>query len=338
MATYRAYEVTGKRNFRLVERELVAPPAGQVRIRVEANGVCHSDMLAVEGLRADPSVPVVPGHELVGVIDAIGDGVKVWQVGDRVGVGFLGGHCGVCDFCRRGDFVNCTDQPVTGAAVDGGYAEVAYARASGLARVPEGLSPVDAGPLLCAGITTFQALSQIDARPGALVAVQGIGGLGHLAVQQANKMGYQVAAIARGTDKAELATKLGAHHYIDAKAEDPGAALKRLGGAAAIIATAASGSSMSPLVPGLAPRGQLLVVGASADPITVQTSDLIFGTRSLTGSLTGSAIENEDNLAFSLAQGIRPMVEVLPLSEAPKAYEHMMSGAARFRVVLDTAN
>ncbi|MBB5890525.1 alcohol dehydrogenase catalytic domain-containing protein [Kutzneria kofuensis] len=336
MTTYRAFEVTGVRNFRLVERELVAPPAGQVRIRVEANGVCHSDVLAVEGLREDPTKPIVPGHELVGVIDAIGDGVQVWQVGDRVGVGFLGGQCGVCDSCRRGDFVNCVNQATTGTTVDGGYAEVVYAKASGLVRVPDGLSAVDAAPLLCAGITTLQALRQIDAAPGALVAIQGIGGLGHLGIQQANKLGYQVAAIARGTDKAELAKSLGAHHYIDSTSEDAAAALKRLGGAAAIVATAASGASMSPLLPGLAPRGQLLVVGASADPIAVRTSDLIFGTRTVRGSLTGSSIENEDNLKFSLAQGIRPMVEVLPLSEAPKAYERMMSGQARFRVVLDT--
>ena len=336
MSTYRAYEVTGVRDFRLVERELVDPKPGQVRIRVAANGICHSDAVSVEGQRPDPSVPVVPGHELVGVIDAVGDGVQIWQVGDRVGVGFLGGHCGVCDFCRRGDFVNCTDQPWTGATVEGGYAEVAYAKASGLVRVPDGLSSVDAAPLLCAGITVFTPLREIDARPGALVAVQGIGGLGHLAVQQANKLGYEVVAIARGTDKAELAKRLGAHHYIDSTTENPAAALRKLGGALAIIATAADGKSMSPLVGGLAPRGQLRVVGASADPIAVQGTQLIFGNRAVLGSLTGTSIENEDNLNFALAQGIRPMVEVLPLTEAPKAYEHMMSGAARFRVVLDT--
>ncbi|MFI9388747.1 alcohol dehydrogenase catalytic domain-containing protein [Kutzneria sp. NPDC052558] len=336
MSAYRAYEVTGVRDFRLVERELVAPAAGQVRIRVEANGVCHSDAVTAEGQRPNPDVPVVPGHELVGVIDAIGDGVQVWQVGDRVGVGFLGGHCGVCDFCRRGDFVNCADQPWTGYSTDGGYAEVAYAKASGLVRVPDGLSAVEAAPLVCAGITVFTAIREINARPGALVAIQGIGGLGHLGIQQANKLGYQVAAIARGTDKAELAKRLGAHHYIDSTSEDPAAALKRLGGAAGIVATASNVASMSPLVAGLAPRGQLLVVGASPDPLSVQGLDLVFGTRTVKGSLTGTSIENEDNLNFAAAQGIRPMVEVLPLSQAPKAYEHMMSGAARFRVVLDT--
>jgi alcohol dehydrogenase, propanol-preferring len=337
MSTFRAFEVTGSRAFSLVTRELTDPQPGQVRVRVETCGVCHSDALAVEGMRADPSLPVVPGHEIVGVIDAVGAGVSAWQVGERVGVGFLGGHCGECESCRRGDFVNCTDQPQTGTTVDGGYAEYTFARTSGLVRVPAGLSSVDAAPLLCAGLTTFSALHQIDARPGALVAVQGIGGLGHLGLQYASRLGYRVAAIARGTDKADLAAQLGATHYIDSAAEDPGAALRALGGAAAVIATAASGSSMSPLVGGLAPRGRMIVVGAAPDPISVQTAELVFGTRSLAGSLTGSSIENEDNLAFSLAQGIRPMTEVLPLEEAPKAYARMMSGAARFRIVLETA-
>jgi alcohol dehydrogenase, propanol-preferring len=337
MSTFRAFEVTGSRAFSLVTRELTDPRPGQVRVRVETCGVCHSDALAVEGMRADPSLPVVPGHEIVGVIDAVGAGVSAWQVGERVGVGFLGGHCGECESCRRGDFVNCTDQPQTGTTVDGGYAEYVFARTSGLVRVPAGLSSVDAAPLLCAGLTTFSALHQIDARPGALVAVQGIGGLGHLGLQYASRLGFRVAAVARGTDKAELAAQLGATHYIDSAAEDPGAALRALGGAAAVIATAASGSSMSPLVGGLAPRGRMIVVGAAPDPISVQTAELVFGTRSLAGSLTGSSIENEDNLAFSLAQGIRPMTEVLPLEEAPKAYARMMSGAARFRIVLETA-
>jgi propanol-preferring alcohol dehydrogenase len=335
MSTYRAFEVTGTRQFSLVTRELGEPPPGQVRLRVESCGVCHSDVLAVEGLRADPSLPVVPGHEIVGVVDAVGAGVTAWQAGDRVGVGYLGGQDNECEFCRRGDFVNCTNQPWTGTTVDGGYAEYTFARASGLVRIPDGLGALETAPLLCAGLTTYSALLQIEARPRALVAVQGIGGLGHLGVQYAAKLGYRVAAIARGTDKAELSAQLGAHHYIDSAAEDPGAALRKLGGAAAIIATAASGASMSPLVAGLAPRGRMMVVGAAPDPISVQTADLVFGTRSLAGSLTGSSIENEDNLAFSLAQGIRALIEVLPLAEAPKAYERMMSGKARFRVVLD---
>ncbi|MCG5472496.1 alcohol dehydrogenase catalytic domain-containing protein [Micromonospora sp. LAH09] len=338
MSVYRAYEVQGAGHFALVERELTEPAPGQVRLRVEACGVCHSDALAVNGLlRPDPAVPIVPGHEIVGVVDAVGAGVTTWQVGDRVGVGYLNGHCGACEQCRRGDFVNCTDQPATGTTMDGGYAEVAFARASGLVRIPDGMSAVDAAPLLCAGLTVSKGLQQIDARPGALVAVQGIGGLGHLAIQYATRLGFRVAAIARGTGKAELAAQLGAEHYIDSVAEHPGVALQRLGGAAAIVATAASGASMSPLIPGLAPRGRLVVLGAAFDPIEVQTSDLIFGTRTVSGSLTGSSIENEDNLLFSQRQGVHSMNEVLPLSEAPKAYDRMLSGEARFRVVLDTA-
>jgi propanol-preferring alcohol dehydrogenase len=337
MSVYRAYEVKGSRDFTLVERELTEPRPGQVRLRVEACGVCHTDALAVDGMRPDPSSPIVPGHEIVGVIDAVGAGVTAWHVGDRVGVGFLNGHCGECDFCRRGDFVNCTDQPQTGTSVDGGYAEVAFARASGLVRIPDGMNPLDTAPLLCAGVTVFSGLRQIDARPGSLVAVQGIGGLGHLGVQYASKLGFRVAAIARGTDKADLAARLGAEHYIDSAAEDPGAALQKLGGAAAIIATAASGGSMTPLIPGLAPRGRLVVLGgAFMDPISVQSPDLIFGGRTIIGSLTGSSIENEDNLLFGHERGIRSMNEVLPLTEAPQAYERMMAGLARFRIVLDT--
>src|SRR5271156_3326509 len=237
MSTYRAFQVTGQRQFELAERELLDPQPGHVRFRVQSCGVCHSDVLAVEGLRPDPRQPVVPGHEVVGVIDALGDEVTGWSVGDRVGVGFLGGHCGVCVWCRHGDFVNCEDQPRPGPDADGGYAEGG------------------------------------DARASALVAIQGFGGLGPLGVQYANKLGYRVAAIARGTDKAALADKLGAHHYIDSAAVDPAKALQELGGAVAIVATAASGASMSPLLAGLAPRGQLVVVGVGDDPIEVNASD-----------------------------------------------------------------
>ncbi|BBX38238.1 alcohol dehydrogenase [Mycolicibacterium mageritense DSM 44476 = CIP 104973] len=337
MSTYRAYQVTGQRDFALVERELTPPAPGHVRVRVLSCGVCHSDVLAVEGLRPAPEQPVVPGHEIVGIVDAVGDGVTSWTPGDRVGLGFLGGQCNECESCRRGDFVNCTDQPQPGTTEDGGYAEIVYARATGLVRIPDQLDANTAAPLLCAGITTFNALRATAAAPGALVAIQGIGGLGHLGVQYAKKLGYRVAAIARGPEKAELATTLGADHYIDSSAEDPGAALTALGGAAAVIATAASGASMSPLISGLRPHGQLVVVGAAPDPIEVNTADLIFGGRSIIGSLTGSAIENEDNLAFSAATGVTPMVEVMPFDEAPKAYDRMMSGQARFRVVLDVA-
>ncbi|MFJ2396757.1 MULTISPECIES: alcohol dehydrogenase catalytic domain-containing protein [unclassified Streptomyces] len=335
MSTYQAYEVTGSRQFARTTRELVPPRPGHVRITVESCGVCHSDVLAVEGLRADPSQPVVPGHEVVGTIDAVGEGVRAWQVGERVGVGFLAGHCGECDPCRRGDFVNCADQEQTGTTVDGGYAEVLYARSNALARIPEGISSAEAAPLLCAGLTSLSALRQLDNRPGSLVAVQGIGGLGHLAVQYAARLGHRVVAIARGPEKASLAASLGADDYIDSAAEHPGEALARLGGADGIVATAASGSSMTPLVTGLAPRGRMIVVGVGTDPITVSTPDLVLSTRTITGSLTGTPIENEDNLAFSVRHGVLPLIERMPLAEAPKAYERMMSGEARFRVVLD---
>ncbi|MDT7762140.1 MAG: alcohol dehydrogenase, propanol-preferring [Mycobacterium sp.] len=338
MPTYRAFQVTGQRQFELVEREVVDPEPGHVRVRVLACGVCHSDFLGAEGVRPDPIQPVVPGHEIIGVVDAVGPGVTSWQPGERVGLGFLGGHCGECAQCRRGDFVNCLNQPQPGTTQDGGYAEMVYARATGLVRVPESMDPIEAAPLLCAGITTFNALRHADAPPGAVVAIQGIGGLGHIGVQQAKQLGYHTVAIARGQDKADLARTLGADDYIDSGATDPGAALQELGGAAVIVATAASGASMSPLVAGLAPRGKLVVVGAALDPISVQTSELIFGGRSIVGSLTGTPVENEDNLAFGLSHGIKPMTEVMALDDAPKAYERMMSGAARFRIVLDIAS
>ncbi|MFB4284195.1 alcohol dehydrogenase catalytic domain-containing protein [Nonomuraea sp. MTCD27] len=335
-STYRAFIVTGQRQFTLVERERHEPSPGQVRIRVEACGICHTDVLAVEGLRPDPSAPIVPGHEIIGVIEALGDGVDpTWQVGDRVGVGFLGGQDNTCQACRRGDFVNCSDQPQTGTGIDGGYAEVTYARATGLVRIPPGLDALAGAPLLCAGLTMYNALISASARPGSLVAVQGIGGLGHLGIQYARALGHRVVAIARGTAKATLAAELGAHHYIDSTQTDPGAALRQLGGAAVIVATAASGASMSPLLQGLGRRGELVVVGAAPDPIQVATSDLIFGEHVVRGSLTGTAIENEDNLHFTLDHGIRSHNEVFPLSEAPKAYQHMINGDARFRAVLD---
>ena len=306
---------------------------------MRACGVCHSDVLAVEGQRADPSTPVVPGHEIAGVVEAVGPGVNAWHQGDRVGVGFFNGHCGECELCRRGDFVNCDNQHQTGTTVDGGYAEVTYARASGLVRLPDEMDAVDLAPLLCAGLTVYGALLQAGAGalPGALVAIQGIGGLGHLGIEYAAKLGYRVAAITRSGEKAGLAKQLGADHYIDSKTADPAAVLQELGGATAIVATATNGASMSPLIPGLAPRGKAIVVGAAPDPIEVQTFDIIFGTRSVIGSLTGSSIENEDNLQLAQRHGIRSMNEVMAFSEAPRAYEQMMSGQARFRVVLDVA-
>ena len=338
MATYRAFEVTGNRNFRLVERELVDPAPNQVRLRVEYSGLCGTDVFIVEGQRADPERPTVPGHEIVGVIDAVGPGVNTWRVGDRVGVGFLAGHCWECDFCRRGDFVNCSNQLQTGTSFDGGYAEVAYARTSGLVRIPDGLSAADAAPLLCAGLTTYTAVRQVVAYPGALVAVQGIGGLGHLALQYAHSLAYRVVAIARGKEKEALARELGADHYIDSTEGGIAGALQELGGAAAVIATAASPSSMSPLLAGVAPRGKLIVLGAGPDPIEVSTTELLFGTRTIQGVLTGTPIENEDNLAFSAARGVHPLVEKFAFEDAEKAYAHMLSGRARFRAVLDLAH
>jgi propanol-preferring alcohol dehydrogenase len=337
MTTYRAIEALDGA-FTQVERELSAPGAGQVRIRVEACGVCHSDVLGVHNLNGSrpAGTPVVPGHEVVGWIDEVGTGVEAWAVGQRVGVGFLAGHCGVCENCRQGEFVYCTNQPVTGDTIDGGYADYLTAPASGLVAVPAEWDAAEAAPLLCAGITVYNALRKGAARPGGLVAVQGIGGLGHLAIQYAAKLGLRVAAIARGEDKRELALKLGATDYIDSSVVDPGKVLQELGGAQVIVATAASGASMTPLVDGLGLRGKLVVVGAAADPIEVTTGSLIFGGRSIEGSLTGTPSENEENLAFALAHDVRPMVERVPLEQAAGAYDRMMSGAARFRMVLTT--
>jgi propanol-preferring alcohol dehydrogenase len=336
MSTYRAIQVAPDGSLAPVERQLVDPAAGQVRIKVEACGICRTDSVVVVP-RSDTEPGVVPGHEVVGQIDALGTGVSGWSIGDRAGVGFLGGHCGVCEPCRRGKFTNCVDQPSTGVNVDGGYAEYLYARQSGLVAIPYQLSAVDAAPLLCAGFTTYNGLLRAAPRPGSLVAVQGIGGLGHLGIQYARAMGAQVVAIARGTDKAELAKQLGAHHYLDSAATDPGRALKELGGADLILATAASGSSMTALIPGLAHGGRLMVLGASSEPIEITPLSLIFGGVQLAGSLTGASIENEDNLRFAVDQGIGAMIERAELADAPAAYDRMMSGAARFRMVLTTA-
>jgi len=318
----------------LVTRPLTEPPPGSVRIRVEACGVCHSDILTIEGVGPGLTFPRVPGHEVVGRIDAIGDAVDRWRPGQRVGVGFLGGYCGHCEPCRRGDFVNCQNQAVSGLHTDGGYAEVMVANERGLAAVPDGLAPADAAPLLCAGVTTFNALRNAPARPGDLVAVHGIGGLGHLGVQFARHMGFRVAAIARGADKAPLAAQLGAHHYIDSGAEDPAAALQTLGGASVILTTVPSGKAMSPLIGGLKAKGRMVVVGVGTDPIEADTAQLTFGTRGLQGSLTGSPIDEEDTLAFSVLQNIRPMIETMKLEQAAEAYGRMMRGDARFRMVL----
>jgi len=334
MQTYCAMQASAVGKLELVTRPLIEPPPGSVRIRVEACGVCHSDVLAVEGVGAGLTFPRVPGHEVVGRIDAIGEAVDRWRPGQRVGVGFLGGYCGHCEPCRRGDFVNCQNQAVSGLHTDGGYAEVMIANERGLAAVPDGLAPADAAPLLCAGVTTFNALRNAPARPGDLVAVHGIGGLGHLGVQFARHMGFRVAAIARGADKAPLAAQLGAHHYIDSGAEDPAAALQTLGGASVILTTVPSGKAMSPMIGGLKAKGRMVVVGVGTDPIEADTAQLTFGTRGLQGSLTGSPIDEEDTLAFSVLQNIRPMIETMKLEQAAEAYGRMMRGDARFRMGL----
>jgi len=334
--TFRAIQVSKPGKLELVARKIVEPSAGKVRIRVEACGVCHSDAATVEGQFPGIVYPRVPGHEVIGKIDALGEGVSGWKVGQRVGVGYLGGPCFTCKPCRHGIFVTCQNQGVSGVSYDGGYAEVMIAGEDGLSAVPHELSSTEAAPLLCAGLTTFNALRNSSARPGDLVAIQGIGGLGHLGVQYARAMGFRVAAIARGKDKEELARKLGAHHFIDSQTQETGAALQELGGANVILATAASGKAMSPLIGGLVPGGRLVTVGVGADPIEVSTVELILGTRSIEGSLTGSAIDGEETLAFSVLGNIRPMIETVPLEAAPEAYARMMRGEARFRIVLVT--
>ena len=331
--TYRAVDAVSPGKLELTRKPLVDPRPGYVRIRVQACGVCHSDAGTVEGV-FPITWPRVPGHEAVGVIDMLGAGVEGWTVGQRVGVGFLGGSCGRCQQCRRGDLVNCLNQEFTGIQHDGGYAEVLIARASGLISVPDELSAVDAAPLLCAGLTTFSALRNSPAKAGDLVGVLGIGGLGHLGVQYARHMGFEVAAIGRGADKAELAKKLGAHHYVDSTSVDPGQALRELGGAALVIATASGGKAVAQVVKGLRPRGKVITLGATPDPIEVSTSDLLFASRSIEGALTGDPATGDATLKFSVLTGVAAMIETMPLEDAPNAYAKMMAGKARLRMVL----
>jgi D-arabinose 1-dehydrogenase-like Zn-dependent alcohol dehydrogenase len=321
-------------DFEVVERDIPQPASGQVRIRVQACGVCHSDVLTKEGLYPGISYPRVPGHEVAGVIDEIGAGVKDWKKGDRVGVGWHGGQDGTCPACRRGDFVNCANAKVCGISYDGGYQEFMVAPVEALARMPESFDAAEAAPLMCAGITTFNALRHGGALPSDLVAIQGIGGLGHLGVQFAKKCGYRVVAIGRGRDNAALAKKLGADLYVDSTATDPAAELQRLGGARVILATAPSGKSMSALVGGLGANGTLLVVGASTDPIEVPPMLLIFGKKRIQGWSSGIPTDSEDTLRFAEMTGVRPMIEKYPLAKAADAYARMMSGKAEFRVVL----
>jgi len=336
MSKMRAAQVTRPNGpIEIVEREIPEPGAGSVRIKVEACGICHSDAMTKEGLWPGIEYPRVPGHEIAGIIDVVGPTVVGWSRGQRVGVGWHGGHCGYCDSCRRGDFVTCQIAlQVPGIAYDGGYAEYMLAPAGALASIPEGLSAVDAGPLMCAGVTTFNPLRNSGARPGDVVAVLGIGGLGHLGVQFAAKMGFRTVAIARGIDKEPLARKLGASSYIDSKAQDPAAELLKLGGAKVILATVTSGAAMSAALGGLGVNGKLVILGAAAEPLQVPGIPLLLGRRSVVGWPSGNSIDSQDTLAFSQLTGVRSMNEVFPLERAAEAYEHMMSGKARFRAVL----
>ena len=321
-------------DFQIVEREIPEPGAGHVRIKVQACGVCHSDVLTKEGAWPGIEYPRVPGHEVAGVIDEVGDGVSEWKKGQRVGVGWHGGHDGTCLLCRRGDFRNCLNLKIPGISYDGGYQQYMVAPVEALAPIPESLSDVEAAPLLCAGITTYDALRRSGARPGDLVAVQGIGGLGHLGIQFASKFGYKVAAIGRGSENAALAKKLGANVYIDSKATNAAEALQKMGGAQVILATAPSSKAMSDLIDGLGPNGKLIVVGATFDPIEVTPIQLISGSRTIQGWAAGTAADSEDTLRFAELTGVRPMIETYPLEKAAEAYARMLSGNAQFRVVL----
>jgi D-arabinose 1-dehydrogenase-like Zn-dependent alcohol dehydrogenase len=320
-------------DFEIIEREIPEPGPGQVRIRVQACGVCHSDVITKEGI-FPISYPRVPGHEVAGVIDALGAGVQVWKKGQRVGVGWHGGQDGTCLACRRGDFVNCANVQICGVSYDGGYQEFMVAPVEALAHMPESFDAAEAAPLMCAGITTFNALRHSGALPSDLVAIQGIGGLGHLGVQFARKFGYRVAAIGRGPNNAVLAKKLGADIYIDSAAVDPAAELQKLGGASAILATAPSGKSMSALIGGLGVNGTLMVVGAPSDPIEMAAAQLIFGRKRIHGWSAGIPTDSEDTLRFAEMTGVRAMIEKYPLEKAAEAYARMMSGQAEFRVVL----
>jgi alcohol dehydrogenase, propanol-preferring len=332
--TYRAVHAVGPGKLELTEMPLLDPLAGYVRIRVEACGVCHSDSATVEGI-LPIEWPRVPGHEVVGRIDLVGEGVEGWVVGQRVGVGFLGGSCGHCEYCRDGDLVNCVNQGFTGVQQDGGYAEVMIAKASSLMAVPDELSSVDAAPLLCAGLTTFSALRNSPARAGDLVAVLGVGGLGHLGVQYARHMGFEVIAIDRGgDDKAVLAKKLGAHHYVDTAVTDIAKALQERGGAQVVLVTASGGKAVAAAVKGLRRGGVVISLGATDEPIELSAFELLFKSLGVAGALTGTPAAGDATLRFSALSDVAAMVETMPLERAPEAYAKMMSGQARFRMVL----
>ncbi|HMG32957.1 MAG TPA: alcohol dehydrogenase [Blastocatellia bacterium] len=320
--------------FELVERNIPEPNHGQVRVKVEACGICHSDAVVKEGVFPGIQYPRVPGHEVAGRIDAISGNVTSWKEGQRVGVGWHGGHCFVCELCRRGDFAMCVNRKVTGIDFDGGYGEYMIAPAAALAAIPDDLPAEEAGPFMCAGVTVYNALRNSGARSGDVVAVHGIGGLGHLGVQYARRMGFQTVAINRGNDKEALAQELGAHHYIDSEATDPAAELQKLGGARVILATAPSAQAISALVDGLAVDGKLLVPAAPAEPLMISAMPLIFGRRSVAGWYSGTARDSQDTMEFSKASGVHPMIEKYPLDRVSDAYEQMNSGKARFRAVL----
>jgi D-arabinose 1-dehydrogenase-like Zn-dependent alcohol dehydrogenase len=337
MARMRAVQVSEPGGpFELVERDVPEPGHGEALVRVQACGVCHSDSYAKEGGFPGVSHPLVPGHEIAGLIESLGEGVHGWEIGQRVGVGWFGGNCGYCEPCRRGDLIGCRNMGIPGITMDGGYADYVVVKSSALALIPDELAAEDAAPLLCAGITTYNALRNSPARGGDLVAILGVGGLGHLGIQFASKLGYETVAIARGRDKEELALRLGARHYIDSTAQDPAAELTALGGAKVILATVTSAAAMTAVVGGLGRRGQLLVVGASMEPMQVPPAMLIGGDKSIAGHASGTSRDSEDTLAFSVLSDVRPMIETRPLEQAAEAYERMMSGEARFRMVIVT--
>lgn len=336
MAKMRAVQVTqAKGPFELIEREIPEPGPGEVRIKVHACGVCHSDSITKEGILPGINYPRIPGHEVAGVLDTIGEGVKGWTPGQRVGVGWQGGHCGYCNSCRRGDFITCQIDPkYSGISYDGGYAEYMVAPASVLALIPDGLSFIDAGPLMCAGITTYNSLRHSGALPGDLVAVLGVGGLGHLAVQFAAKMGFKTIAIARGKEKEPLAKKLGATQYINSQEQNVAETLKKMGGAKIILATVTDSKAISDALGGLGVNGKMMIVGASMEPLQISMLPLIFARQSIMGWPSGTSIDSQDTMDFSLLTGVRSMNEIFPLERAADAYERMMSGKAKFRVIL----
>jgi propanol-preferring alcohol dehydrogenase len=321
-------------DWELVERDIPEPRPGQVRVKIEASGICHSDVLVKEGLWPGIQYPRVPGHEIAGRIDAVGDNVTTWKEGQRVGVGWHGGHCFVCEQCRRGDFAMCINRKVTGVDIDGGYAEFIIAPSGVLALIPDEIPAEEAAPLMDAGVTTFNALRNSGARAGQVVAVQGIGGLGHLGVQYARKMGFETVAINRGKDKEQMVRNLGAHHYIDTTTQDAVAELQKLGGASVILATAPSAQAISSVVDGLSPNGKLVVPAAAGEPLAISAFSLIMGRRSVGGVYSGTAKDSEDTLKFSALCGVHPMIEKYPLERVADAYDQMYSGRVRFRAVL----